>query len=67
MQVNKELIKNGIIWGGALIAGASAYKHSILAFDKFVPKAISKIHLTKAVASTVMSRDDEDKDDDYDY
>lgn len=67
MKVNEDIIKNGIIWGAAILAGTAAYKQGVLAFDKFVPKAISKIHLTKAVAGAVMNSDDEDDDDEYDY
>lgn len=62
-HITSEMIKNGSILFAATYAGVMAFKAGCREFEKAVPKVVDKIVLGRAMASTLVSDDDYDEED----
>lgn len=58
-----RVIRNGIIFTAAIVAGVNGYINGIRGLERLWPSLIEKITLTRAAASVVAGYDN---DDDYD-
>lgn len=63
-HITKKMVKDGIILFGACYGAVAAFKAGCREFEKAVPKVVDKIILGRAMASTLVS--DEDEYDDFD-
>lgn len=64
VHVTAKMFEKGIVYTAALIAGVNGYRNGVRVFEKTIPAIIEKVDVTRAVASTLSSSDDDYDEED---